>query len=486
MPIFKDFYSIFTNQNNTLSMQITFHGAAQTVTGSKHLITLDNGKQLLLDCGLFQGMGKETRGMNENLGFDATKVNYVILSHAHIDHSGLLPKLVKDGFNGKIYCTPPTTDIVKALLEDSAHIQEMDIKFVNKKRAKQGLAPVAALYAEADVMRTLDLLETVEYGATKKIDDNFSFHYTDAGHILGSASVHITITENGENKQLTFSGDVGRYGDAILQSPATFPQADYIILESTYGNSLHADYAGTEEALLEHITNTCITKKGCLVIPAFSLGRTQELLYALNSLELKGKLPAVDYYVDSPLSIKLTEIIKKYPQYYNSYVQQVLKEDKDPFDFKGLRFINSKMESMALNGNKKPCVIISASGMAEAGRVKHHIANKISDAKNTILLVGYCEPNGLGGRLKNGETKVRIFTEMYDVIAEVQSIRSMSAHGDYEDLLHFLKCQDASKVSRLFLVHGEPEVQQDFKKILADNGFKTVINPAMHENFLLT
>jgi metallo-beta-lactamase family protein len=466
-------------------MQITFHGAAQTVTGSKHLIKLENGKQLLLDCGLFQGMGKETRGLNENLGFDAKLVSYVILSHAHIDHSGLLPKLVKDGYNGSIYCTPPTVEIVQALLKDSAHIQEMDIKFVNKKRAKQNLSPVTALYSEEDVLKTIDLLQPISYGKKEIIDDSFSFMYTDAGHILGSASVHVTITENGSSKNLTFSGDVGRFDDAILKAPESYPQADYIILESTYGNSLHADYTGTEDALLQHITHTCLEKKGCLVIPAFSLGRTQELLYSLNSLELKGILPKVNYFVDSPLSIKLTEIIKKYPQYYNNYVQQVLKEDKDPFNFNGLQYINSKEESVALNTFGKPCVIISASGMAEAGRVKHHIANKIGDAKNTILLVGYCEPHGLGGRLKNGEKKVRIYSEWFDVVAEVDSIRSMSAHGDYDDLLHYLKCQDSAQVSQLFLVHGEPEVQADFKLKLQQKGFSNVVNPAMHESFLL-
>ncbi len=467
-------------------MQLSFHGAAQTVTGSKHLITLDNGTQLLLDCGLFQGMGKDTRALNENLGFDATKVSYVILSHAHIDHSGLLPKLIKDGFNGKIYCTIPTKEIVEALLIDSAHIQEMDVEFVNKKRAKQGLPAVAPLYTEENVLKTLDLLQAVDYDVLKKIDDSISFTYTDAGHILGSASVHISLTENGKTTQLTFSGDVGRYNDAILKAPHSYPQADYIILESTYGNSLHDDYAGTADALLQNITTTCVEQKGTLVIPAFSLGRTQELLYALNSLELEGRLPAIDYYVDSPLSIKLTSIIKKYPQYFNKYVQEVLKKDEDPFDFKGLKFINSRQESMALNSIKKPSVIISASGMAEAGRIKHHIANKIGDANNTILLVGYCSPGGLGGRLKAGEKEVRIFSEMHRVEATVQTMRSMSAHGDYEDLLHFLQCQNPSLVQRLFLVHGEKNVQEDFIEILHKNGFGNVINPAMHEQFLLT
>ena len=466
-------------------MKIAFHGAAQTVTGSKHLVTLDNGKKILLDCGMFQGMGDQTDELNKDFGFNAGDVDYVILSHAHIDHCGLLPKLVKDGYAGKIFATPATKDLASILMEDSAGIQENDIKFVNKRLALEGLPYAQPLYTTLDALAAADRFETVEYDTWFTIDENISFSYTDAGHIIGSAAVHLRITENGKQTRITFSGDVGRYRDIILKSPAPFEQADYILIESTYGNTLHEEFHPTTEALLEWIENTCLKKKGKLIMPAFSVGRTQEILYALNLLSLENKLPAVDYYVDSPLSTKATEILKKYPQYFNESIQEVLKTDKDPFNFPGLKFTKSVDDSKRLNFIKDACVIISASGMAEAGRVKHHISNNVENSRNSILLTGYCEPHSLGGRLKNGDKEVRIFGQWHQVNAEVGQIRSMSAHGDYNDLLHFLNCQDATKVKKVFLVHGEPDVQKDFRQKVLDKGFKNVDIPTRHQEIVI-
>ena len=462
-------------------MKIAFHGAARTVTGSKHLITLSNGKKLLLDCGMFQGMGHETSELNSNFGFDVTSVNYMILSHAHIDHCGLLPKMVKDGYSGKIFATPATCDLAKVLMEDSANIQEMDVKYENKRRALLGLPYLKPLYTVDDALLAADRFEAIDYDKWHRIDENFEFCYTDAGHIIGSASVHVRITENGKKTMLTFSGDVGRYRDLILKSPSVFPQSDYIILESTYGNSLHDEQHSSTETLLHWIEETCLKKKGKLIIPAFSVGRTQELLYTLNQLELENRLPDLDYFVDSPLSVKATQIVKSYPQYFNSRIQKVLQGDSDPFGFKGLKFIKTVDESKLLNYHKDPCVIISASGMAEAGRVKHHISNNIENARNTILLTGYCEPHSLGGRLKHKPAEVTIFGQPHQVNADIAEMRSMSAHGDYEDLCQFLACQSPKDVKKLFLVHGEYPVQMDFKNRLVRKGFQDVEIPQLHQ-----
>lgn len=467
-------------------MKIAFHGAARTVTGSKHLLTLKNGKKILLDCGMFQGMGKETQDLNSTFGFDAASVDCLVLSHAHIDHSGLIPKLVKDGFTGKIFSTPATKELSAVLLEDSAEIQRDDTKFINKKRAKQGLPPYEPLYDLDDAEKAEKLFETIEYGNWQQIEEGVELLFTDAGHIIGSAAVHLRIREEGKETHLTFSGDVGRYNDAILRSPEVFPQADYIILESTYGNKLHDDVTGTSDTLLQWIEKTCLQKKGKLIIPAFSVGRTQELLYALNELELENRLPAVPYYVDSPLSKEATEVLKSYPEYFNKRIKKVMEKDDDPFDFKGLKFIKTVDESKQLNDLPQPCVIISASGMADAGRVKHHIMNNIGDHKNTILMVGYCEPHSLGGRLMNGAKEVKIFGDMYSVVAEVGQMRSMSAHGDYDDLCQFIATQNPSLVKTLFLVHGEYDVQQDFASRLMRKGFKEVVIPAMHYETSLT
>lgn len=461
-------------------MKIAFHGAARTVTGSKHLLTLKNGKKYLLDCGMFQGMGDQTDTLNRNWGFNPAEVNFLILSHAHIDHSGLIPKLVKDGFGGKIFCTPGTKELTQVLLLDSAEIQEDDAKFSNKRRAADRLPYVGPLYTIEDAKACFDRFNAVEYDDWYRIDENVSLQYTDAGHIIGSAAVHLKITENGETTRVTFSGDVGRYRDVILRSPEVFSQADYILIESTYGNSLHDDNTTTPDQLLQWIVKACLEKKGKLIMPAFSVGRTQELLFSLNQLELENRLPQISYFVDSPLSVEATQVIKNYPRYFNKNIQKIMETDNDPFGFKGLRYIKTVDESKSLNYFTDPCVIISASGMADAGRVKHHISNNIENSRNTILMTGYCEPRSLGGRLLAGAKEVSIYGIKHEVNAEIGAIRSMSAHGDYEDLSQFLACQDPKAVKRLFLVHGEYDVQQAFKQRLLKKGFMDIEIPEQH------
>jgi len=462
-------------------MTITFHGAAGTVTGSKHLIKLNNGTQILLDCGMFQGLGEETEELNGHFGFNPAKIDYLILSHAHIDHCGLIPRMVAEGFKGTIFSTAPTMDLARVLLNDSAGIQESDVAYINRRREKRGQAPIKPLYTEDDVMEAMRLFKIVEYNEDFEIDPRITLCFTDAGHIIGSAAVHLSILEDGKYNQVSFSGDVGRYGDMLLKNPQTFPQADYIILESTYGDSYHKDLEPIERQLHEIIHQTCILKNGKVIIPAFSVGRTQELLFALNALELKGILPDVAYYVDSPLSEKATMVLKDHTEVYNNRVQQILKYDDDVFQFKGLKFIQSVEESVSLNDDPRPCVIISSSGMAEAGRVKHHIKNSLSNEKNTILLVGYCEPRSLGGQLMAGKKVVQIFGDEYDVRSEVKVIRSMSAHGDADDLLKFLSCQDPEHVKKIFLVHGEEHVQKIFRGKLQDAGFADIMIPEQHQ-----
>jgi metallo-beta-lactamase family protein len=467
-------------------MKIAFHGAARTVTGSKHLLTLKGGKKVLLDCGMFQGMGKETDLLNHDFGFDPATVDALVLSHAHIDHSGLIPKLVKDGFKGKIFCTPATRELTNTLLEDSAEIQEDEVKYANKRRAMDGLPYLRPLYTREDARMSMNHMVEAHYGEWFDVIEGVKCLFTDAGHIIGSACVHLSVMENGKETRITFSADVGRYRDVILKSPETFPQADYILIESTYGNSLHDTHNTTPDLLLRWLEKACLQKRGKLIMPAFSVGRTQELLFALNQLEIENRLPDLPYFVDSPLSVEATEIVKKYPSYFNKSIQKILQTDNDPFSFTGLKYIRSVEESKLLNFQDGPMVIISASGMADAGRVKHHISNNIENSRNTILLTGYCEPRSLGGRLMAGAKEVGIFGVAHEVHAEIGAIRSMSAHGDYEDLSQWLSCQDMRAVKRLFLVHGEYEVQQDFMQRLIRKGFMDVEIPERHYEIGLT
>jgi len=461
-------------------MKIAFHGAARTVTGSKHLVTLGTGKRILLDCGMFQGMSQQTDALNREFGFDASAVDVMALSHAHVDHCGLIPKLVKEGFQGKIFCTPATEELTKVLLLDSAEIQEDDVKYENKKRAANGQQYLQPLYTKDDAQKSFDHFVSVEYQTWFDVIDGVQACFSDAGHIIGSGCVHLKINEDGKDRRITFSGDVGRYRDMILRSPEEFSQAEYILLESTYGNSLHDLTTTTPDMLLQWIQKTCLEKKGKLIVPAFSVGRTQEILYTLNQLEIEHRLPDLDYFLDSPLSIQATDIVKKYPQYFNKTIQKVLETDNDPFSFKGLKYVKTKDQSKLLNFRNEPCVIISASGMAEGGRVKHHISNNIENSRNSILLTGYCEPDSLGGRLMAGAKEVGIFGVRHEVHAEVGSIRSMSAHGDYEDLSLWLACQDPRQVKTLFLVHGDYPVQLDFQQRLIKKGFLDVQVPERH------
>jgi metallo-beta-lactamase family protein len=470
-------------------MKIAFHGAARTVTGSKHLLTLSNGKKVLLDCGMFQGMGERTDSLNRNFGFDPTAVDVMILSHAHVDHCGLIPKLVKEGFAGKIFCTPATRELTQILLADSAEIQQDEIKYANKRHSTQGGQYSLPLYTIDDAKKCMDQFVEVEYATWYDVIDGVKAMFSDAGHIIGSTCVHVNINENaglnessgqGKETRLTFSGDVGRYRDVILKSPDIFRQADYIILESTYGNSLHDPAATTPDLLLQWIEKVCVQRKGKLIFPAFSVGRTQELLFALNQLEIENRLPDLDYYVDSPLSIEATEVVKHYPSYFNKNIQRIMQSDKDPFSFKGLKYVKTVEQSKALNFQNGPMVIISASGMADAGRVKHHISNNVENSRNAIVMTGYCEPQSLGARLISGAKEVGIFGVEHEVHAEIGSIRSMSAHGDYEDLSQWLACQDMRQVKQLFLVHGEYELQQEFKRRLVRKGFLDVQIPEQH------
>jgi len=465
-------------------MKISFHGAAQTVTGSKHLLQLDNGFKILFDCGLFQGNPKESDKLNRYWGFEPRDIDVVLLSHAHIDHCGLLPKLVADGFGGKIYCTPASKDLAEILLSDSAHIQEMDIKFMNKRRAKKGKEPYEILYSDKDVEACLSHFEKVKKGEWIRVSDEVEVMFSEAGHIIGSAVVNVRIAEkNKKPVSITFSGDVGRYNDEILRSPDKFPQADYLILESTYGDSLHQPSDMSAHALLEIIKDTCVRKKGRLIIPAFSVGRTQEIAYTLNRLDIDHVLPDIDFYIDSPLSFEATQLVRNHTECYNDRFLKYMEKDPQPFDFKRLHYITKVEDSIALNEHDRPCVIISASGMADAGRVKHHIKHAIGDAKNTILIVGYCEPRSLGAKLMRGMKNITIFGDECFVEAEVKSMRSFSAHADYDDLCEFISCQNPKEVKQLFLVHGEPDVQRTFQEKLLHKGFADVTIPEQHQVF---
>jgi metallo-beta-lactamase family protein len=462
-------------------MKIQFLGAAREVTGSKHLITTKSGKRILLDCGMFQGKGLETDGMNRNLGFNPQEIDHLILSHAHIDHSGLIPFIYKLGFRGSIICTSATRDLCSIMLADSGHIQEMDAKTFNEKRAKKGLDGIEPIYTRIDAVRCMELFIGVPYGRKFYIDENIKVKFTDTGHLLGGGVANIEINDGGQLYKIAYTGDIGRPVNRILRSPQEFPQTDFLITESTYGDRLHEDADFAEEQLLNVLVETCVKKGGKLIIPSFSIGRTQEIVYSLNNFYNAKRLPKIDIYVDSPLSVNATNIFRMHPECFNDSILKVMETDPDPFGFNNLFYIQSSIESKKLNNTKKPCVIISASGMMEAGRVKHHLANSINKAKNTVLAVGYCAPSTLGARILRGDKQVSIFGKLYDVKADIRRIEAFSGHADYNEMINFLKCQNPSQIQKTFIVHGDYKVQQFYKGELEKVGFKNIAIPDMGE-----
>ncbi|MFA7361634.1 MAG: MBL fold metallo-hydrolase [Candidatus Kapaibacterium sp.] len=469
-------------------MKIKFCGAAGTVTGSQHLLEI-NGKKILLDCGMFQGKREESFQMNRKFLFDPAEVHAVVLSHAHIDHAGNLPTLSAKGFTGFVYATPATRDLCSIMLLDSAYIQEKDIEYVNKRRAKKNQELFNPLYTVENANQIITQFKTVSYNKTFMIDgleEMVKVTFVDAGHILGSASVVLEITENGRTFKLGFTGDLGRKDLPILRDPEFMGDVDYLITESTYGGLYHEPASKIEQGLLDTIIEALSTN-GKIIVPAFSVGRTQELVYELSKMKAAGKLPEFPVYVDSPLSVNATEIFKIHPECFDEETFKLLAMGVHVFGSDSVQYIRRVEDSKKLNSVKGTAMIISASGMCEAGRILHHLANNVGNAKNTIMIIGYMGEHTLGRELIKASDKpgyvVKIFGEEHVVKARVRILNSFSAHADSGELLDYIKKFDREKLKKIFLVHGEPLQQNNLSTILNSNGFKNIVIPKRDNEF---
>lgn len=470
-------------------MKLKFCGAAREVTGSCHLVILDNGYKILLDCGLFQGSAEQTEQLNSSWNFQPSEIDVLILSHAHIDHCGRIPKLVKDGFRGNIICTHATRDLSTIMLMDTAHIQERDAEFKNKRFEKKNPSSsgyrgpkIKPMYTAEDVSRAMKLFISVSYDRWIDVTKGIKVLFSDAGHILGSASVNLKIDVGGDSLRLGFTGDIGRPNRPILRDPQEMVPTDILISESTYGDRLHLEKPAEKERFLKIIQETCIRNKGKVIIPAFSLGRTQELVFILDQLVNEGQIANLPVYVDSPLAVNATDIFKAHPECFDDELHRYIVKDPDPFGFRRLSYIVDVADSKKLNSSKEPCIIISAAGMLNAGRIKHHVYNNIENPKNTILLVGYCAPQTPGGQLQRGAEIINLFGDEKKVNARIEIMDSFSAHGDQHEMLHFLNNQTPS-CKELFLVHGEYETQLKYKDFLSKNGFGNIEIPELRQEF---
>ncbi|MBU1100500.1 MAG: MBL fold metallo-hydrolase [Bacteroidetes bacterium] len=465
-------------------MDIQFIGAAQTVTGSSHLISV-NGIKFLLDCGMYQGKRKVAFEMNRNFDvYNPEDIDFVILSHAHIDHSGNLPTLVKKGFIGKIYTTFATRDLATVMLRDSAHIQVKDVEFVNRRRKKKGQNLFEPLYTDIDVQQTLKQLVGLNYHHEFEPAPGIKFTFFDAGHILGSAMILMELMEDGKIIKLAFTGDLGRKNLPILRDPETLPNVDYLICESTYGARLH-DSPTDMDANLAKIINRAIERKSKIIVPAFSVGRTQELVYSLHNIVKNNLAKNIPVFIDSPLSSNATDVFRMHPECFDNETAMFLLDHEDPFGFNKLHYIKDVEDSKRLNEVPGPCMIISSSGMCEAGRILHHLRNNIEDPNNIILMVGYSAENTLGRKLIDQEKVVRIFGDEHPVKAEVIVMNSFSAHADSNELLSFLDTFDRSRMQKIFLVHGELNQQLEFRIKINALGFKKVELPKRGDIFTL-
>ncbi len=458
-------------------MRIQFLGAVRNVTGSRHRLQIA-GKTILLDCGLFQGRRQDFFDRNQRFEFDPTTVDMVLLSHAHIDHSGNIPTLVRQGFAGHIYATPATMDLCSAMLRDSAHVLAADVAYVNKKRARKGEPPVHPLYSLDDALEAVEQFLGVGYNRPIPLADGATATFRDAGHILGSAMIEIAVRENGRNLKVVYSGDLGRPGLPILRDPYVVQDVDTLILESTYGDRTHDSPSEAEDQLRRVILET-VNRGGKIIIPAFAVGRTQELVYALHRLTLARKIPELPVFVDSPLAVNVTEIFRLHPECYDREINAFMEraDVEDAFGFRRLRYIRDVEESKALNSLKQPAVIISASGMCEAGRILHHLKNNIEDSRNTILFVGFQAEQTLGRKLVDGWKKVNIFGEEYTVRAAVERIDGYSAHADRNELLDYVRRVRQTGLRRVFIVHGEEAASLSLAAALKEMGVPEVHVP---------
>lgn len=466
-------------------MNITFCGAAKEVTGSNHLVEAA-GKKFLVDCGLIQGRVAEEERNAEPFIYNPKEIDFMLLTHAHIDHSGRIPKLIKEGFKGAIYATKPTCELSRIMLADSGHIQEAETEWKNRKRKREGKSLLEPLYTSKEGEESLKHFIPVSYMDIIEIDENIRVRFNDAGHMLGSAIIEVWITENGKTTKIVFSGDLGNNDIKLLQPPSPITTADYVVMESTYGDRLHMKYKGDEKAeKFLDIVSTTLRRGGNVVIPSFAVGRTQEILYELNAIKERKNEPEINakykelmnatVYVDSPLAITATEIFKRNLELFDDEAQERIKRGDNPLEFYGLKFTKTVEESVALNENTKPCIIMSASGMCDAGRIKHHLKHNLWNPLNTILFVGYQAPNTLGRRIVEGEKVVKIFGEEIAVNAQIEYIEGYSGHADQEWLMNFIY-SFRDKPKKVFLVHGEERAQKVLKeKIEKDIEVSTII-----------